>query len=46
MQVKRYNYNDQFGGDVEGLLTRYRQILLQGEYILSEDVRIFEDKVR
>ena len=42
MQVKRYNYSDQFDGDVEELLSRYHQILLQGQYILTEDVEIFE----
>lgn len=42
MRVHRYNYADQFGGNVDKLLNRYRQILLQGEYILTEDVHSFE----
>lgn len=42
MHVKRYNYTEQFGGDVEELLSRYRQLLLQGQYILTEDVKTFE----
>ena len=42
MKVKRYNYSDQFSGSVENLLDRYRQLLLQGQYILTEDVKSFE----
>ena len=30
MKVRRYNYAAQFGGDVEGLLARYRRLLLGG----------------
>lgn len=42
MNVERYNYAAQFNDNVEDLLDRYRQILLRGEYILTDDVRAFE----
>ena len=42
INVERYNYAEQFDNNVEDLLNRYREILLHGRYILTEDVRAFE----
>lgn len=43
MKVKRYNYPSQFGNDVDGLLRDLEQMLLGGRYILTEEVRDFEE---
>jgi len=42
INVERYNYAEQFDNNVEDLLNRYREILLHGRYILTEEVRAFE----
>ena len=42
MQVSRYNYAAQFSGELPSLLEDIQQILLGGQYILTEEVREFE----
>jgi dTDP-4-amino-4,6-dideoxygalactose transaminase len=39
----RYNYPAQFGDDVDALVAELRSMLLEGRYILSEEVRAFEN---
>lgn len=38
----RYNYPAQFGDDVDVLVAELKSMLLQGRYILSDEVRTFE----
>lgn len=42
MKVNRYNYRQQFGQRVDALVGELRDMLLDGRYILSEEVRQFE----
>ena len=42
MQVKRYNYPSQFDADVDCVVDRIRDSLLQGRYVLSAEVEEFE----
>ena len=42
MKVNRYNYHHQFGQQVDVLVGEMRDMLLDGRYILSEEVRQFE----
>lgn len=43
MKVNRYNYPQQFGQRVEVLVGELRDMLLNGRYILTEEVRQFEE---
>jgi len=42
MKVSRYNYHQQFGEEVDSLVGDLRRMLLEGRYILSEEVNAFE----
>jgi dTDP-4-amino-4,6-dideoxygalactose transaminase len=42
MRVNRYNYHQQFGQGVDVLVGELRDMLLDGRYILSAEVRQFE----
>ncbi|ANL87882.1 hypothetical protein B5K05_28105 [Rhizobium phaseoli] len=42
--VVRYNYEAQFGDDIETVVGSIRSALLSGNYVLGENVRTFEDK--
>lgn len=42
MQVKRYNYPHQFGDEIDSVVDDFRQMLLQGRYVLSKEVAAFE----
>ena len=43
MKVPRYNYRSQFGENPEVLFTELREMLLGGQYILTEDVVLYSD---
>jgi dTDP-4-amino-4,6-dideoxygalactose transaminase len=42
VNIKRYNYPAQFGPDVKSLLKEIEQLILEGRYILTDEVRRFE----
>jgi dTDP-4-amino-4,6-dideoxygalactose transaminase len=42
VNIKRYNYPVQFGRDIEPLLQDIKRLILEGRYILSDEVRAFE----
>lgn len=42
MKVGRYNYAAQFGDELDTLLPRIRSMLLEGRYLLCEEVETFE----
>ena len=42
MQVGRYNYASQFGDNIEDLLADIRGMLVEGRYVLTDEVRQFE----
>ena len=42
MRVPRYNYSQQFGEEIEYLISDLRSMLLDGRYILTEEVTRFE----
>ena len=42
MQVLRYNYREQLGGDPAALVAQIREMLLEGRYILTAEVDRFE----
>lgn len=42
MKIKRYDYAQQFGADIEQLLEAIRSMLLSGDYILTSEVKQFE----
>lgn len=42
MKVKRYNYQQQFGDDIDRLMGDLRSMLLNGSYILTEELASFE----
>jgi len=42
MKVSRYNYPQQFGDDVDTLMSDLRGMLLNGRYILTEELTYFE----
>jgi dTDP-4-amino-4,6-dideoxygalactose transaminase len=42
MKVSRYNYPSQFGDDFQRLLQDIKNMILQGHYILTDEVRQFE----
>jgi dTDP-4-amino-4,6-dideoxygalactose transaminase len=44
MRVERYHYPSQFGPDVDGLLAEVREMLLGGRYVLTPEVKRFEDE--
>jgi len=44
VSVKRYDYAAQFGQEIEPLISDIRRMLLEGHYILSEEVCGFESK--
>ncbi|MBI4475501.1 MAG: DegT/DnrJ/EryC1/StrS family aminotransferase [Acidobacteria bacterium] len=44
MRVERYNYRAQFGDVPDPLFAEIREMLLQGRYILSAEVRRFEEE--
>jgi dTDP-4-amino-4,6-dideoxygalactose transaminase len=41
-RIPRYNYRAQFGPNVDELISRIRRMILDGHYILSEEVEQFE----
>jgi len=43
MKIQRYDYAAQLGDDVDALMDDLKSILLSGEYILSDEVRRFEN---
>lgn len=42
MKVTRYNYQQQFGDDIDVLMADLRRMLLNGKYVLAEEVATFE----
>lgn len=44
MKVNRYNYAAQFEGDMSALMSQLQDMLLAGRYVLSEEVRAFENE--
>jgi dTDP-4-amino-4,6-dideoxygalactose transaminase len=42
VKIKRYNYPAQFGPDVRPLLKDIKRLILEGRYILTDEVRRFE----
>ncbi len=42
MRVSRYNYRQQFGEEIDRLISDLRSMLVDGHYILSEEVTQFE----
>jgi dTDP-4-amino-4,6-dideoxygalactose transaminase len=42
VNIKRYNYSAQFGPDVRHLLKNIERLILEGRYILTDEVRSFE----
>jgi len=42
MQVARYNYRHQFAQDLDAVMSKIREIMEDGEYILSQEVSHFE----
>ena len=42
MKVPRYNYRQQFGDDVDVLISELRGMLLNGRYVLTEELSNFE----
>jgi dTDP-4-amino-4,6-dideoxygalactose transaminase len=42
VKVPRYNYPDQFGDSFESLMSDLRRMLLDGRYILTQEVATFE----
>jgi dTDP-4-amino-4,6-dideoxygalactose transaminase len=43
MKIERYNYPDQFGDDAAPLLADLRRLLESGQYILTPEVKRFEE---
>ena len=42
MTIKRYNYSAQFGPDIKSLMKDIERMILEGRYILTDEVEVFE----